>query len=783
MSLLIPTLMTPPSPHRRESSPKSAPLRAVGAALRPHWGALAALAALALIGLATFDDYGVFYDEQLNQLNAIATIEYLLGDADAIPNALPFEHNKFYGMAFEAPLLLAQRAFDLTDSRSVHLFRHLCIHLFFLSGGLFCYFLAFRLFGNRLLATFSMLLLLAHPRLRAHSFFSSIDIPFLAMFVLTLFFARRAFKSNTLSAFALLGAATGALVDLRIMGTALLAAVLCMRALDFAFARNRTDRKRALLTAAVFALASALTTYGLMPYLWENPVGRSIEWWATLSDHPMKAYELFMGEVYRSDYFPSGYLPGWFLITTPSFALLMGIIGAGCVIGAAAGEQAYRNTTQRFNLMLAACFVLPVFAVIALDANIYAGWRHMFFLWAPFSLLAAFGLQWLLGAVGQRRLRGAVYAATGAGLGTAAVSMALLHPFQHIHFNFLVDRVTPERLNAQYEPRLAGDWAYPALRGLLDLRPSMTATVAHSQPAVRGLLMLTEAEQNRVSLIPRALAEFSLRREAPAAEERMLASGSIYANTLWAVVDEPDGNSLIGAYEQASAEAPVARGEWAIYLNREERVLIYAQDPSDQSWEDVHFYLFVYPENRTVLRDWERETGRANLSFDLHEHGAAFDGKRVAAVPLPSYEIAGIRTGQVGDAPWESVFPFMDFATLRAAFDAAATREPDARAEFNVYADGAARRLVYAKEPCSPSDASERFFLHIVPERMSDLPDDRRKYGFENRGFDFLLRGIAFDGKCVASVPLPDYTVDSVRTGQFISGEGEIWSAEFAVGQ
>lgn len=74
-----------------------------------------------------------------------------------------------------------------------------------------------------------------------------------------------------------------------------------------------------------------------------------------------------------------------------------------------------------------------------------------------------------------------------------------------------------------------------------------------------------------------------------------------------------------------------------------------------------------------------------------------------------------------------------------------------------------------------------RFFLHVTPERADDLPAERRRYGFDNLDFEFFWRGALLEEKCVASVPLPDYPIKSARTGQYVSGEGEIWSAEFAV--
>ena len=116
----------------------------------------------------------------------------------------------------------------------------------------------------------------------------------------------------------------------------------------------------------------------------------------------------------------------------------------------------------------------------------------------------------------------------------------------------------------------------------------------------------------------------------------------------------------------------------------------------------------------------------------------------------------------------------------RTAYRAAAAGSPVALSVFTLYLLD--DNLVYAKERCDQEDAQDQFFLHIVPERTDDLPPDRREFGFDNLDFAFFLRGALFDGRCVAMVPLPDYPISSVRTGQHISGVKELWSADFAVG-
>ncbi len=113
----------------------------------------------------------------------------------------------------------------------------------------------------------------------------------------------------------------------------------------------------------------------------------------------------------------------------------------------------------------------------------------------------------------------------------------------------------------------------------------------------------------------------------------------------------------------------------------------------------------------------------------------------------------------------------------RAAYRAAVSGDPIARSLFDVYAaDGA---LTYVKEPCEQADTEARFFLHLAPVRADGQPEAPRISGFDNADFDFFPNGSWFDAKCIASVHLPDYPVASIRTGQFVRGEGEIWRVEF----
>ena len=100
----------------------------------------------------------------------------------------------------------------------------------------------------------------------------------------------------------------------------------------------------------------------------------------------------------------------------------------------------------------------------------------------------------------------------------------------------------------------------------------------------------------------------------------------------------------------------------------------------------------------------------------------------------------------------------------RAAYDTQQAYRIDS--VFDVYRHK--DKLVYLKEPCTPDDTEEGFYLHLIPVDEDDLPASRKQYGFDNYDFVFSQYGMHFDGKCMASVPLPQYEIARIRTGQYI---------------
>ena len=613
------------------------------------------LALFALVGVWVVDDYGVAYDESVQRALAAVTTAYMIGADDALLS----HRDRTYGVAFELPLLFIELALGLDDLRSVHLMRHTLSHFFFLVGGLFCYLLVRRMGLGRPLALFATLLFLLQPRIWAHSFFNTKDVPFLSMFMITLFLIHRAFRKEDFAAFLSCGVAVGLLSNIRILGVMLFVAVLGMRLLDLLHATDGRERKRVVVSAGLFTGASALVLYATWPYLWSNPLGHFAEAFARMADHPEVIHNLFQGERIVSSDVPPHYIPVWLSITSPPVALLLG--GVGLVVTlhriSAQPRVIWQNGPLRFHLLLIVSLLLPLLAIALLDSNLYNGWRQMYFLYAPMVLVATTGLHWLVGLQKNARLRMASHGLAATGLLSSAAAMAFLHPNQPIYFNFLVDRKTPEHLSTQFDM----DYYETTFRQGLDWLLEREASAVHVDMAFRewNSSILPGTSRRRIEMSSRNHADYYVtnHRQHTIGGSRLeslaplLYNLTVYNNTVMSVAALDIGLAIgvdVELFRQmhlsATNEEPIVRANYHVYLK--DGSLVYAKKPCRPLDSRANFILHIEPASDDDLRDHWKPFGFEDRDFRFGDRGVRLDGMCLLAVPLPEYEIARMTVGQ-----------------------------------------------------------------------------------------------------------------------------------------
>ena len=413
--------------------------------------------------------------------------------------------------------------------------------------------------------------------------------------------------------------------------------------------------------------------------------------------------------------------------------------------------------------------------------------------------------EWVRGDGARQTL---AYGVAGVGLITTLTAMAALHPHEYVYFNALVDTKTPGAIGERYDMDYWQLAERQAAEYLLAHYPDDTLRV---WPGRQSLLILPQNDRERIINFGGNLhsADFYLFSDFYNPGKKYLTGENrqFYIHPrikLQDIPDQPPFHSILAygsviryivakdieayrsAYQDVAANGdPLARADFDIYAYHDALYYLSADcPPPAPNHAALRIFLHITPEDPADLPAASRERGFENRDFRLDNRAAFFDGKCIHRQLLPNYPIARIATGQKttsGLAVWRTDIDLTAHAAAQAVHDRILAGDygpPVAQSHFDLYLRDNA--LTYLKAPCADGDTDARFFLHIIPTDLADLPPDRRERGFANLDFHFPDHGADIGGKCVATLDLPDYPIDRIRTGQFVSGEGAIWRAEFA---
>lgn len=452
-----------------------------------------------VVAFFCYKDYGVSWDEPLQRDMGCVSYRYA---ADHDPTLLTYG-DQSHGVAFEIPLIWGEQWLHITDSRKLYLMRHLATHLFFLFGAFCGYVLAFRLFRDQFLAIMGYMLLAFNPRLYAHSFFNTKDIPFLSALIIVFLIAQIAFEKDRTWWYVLLGLVAAYATSIRAMGIMLAPIIGLFFLADIISAwRQKEKISRGLINMSLFIVTFCGFLYATWPILWAAPVHQFREQFASLSHIVWRGHVLLNGVNYAGDQLPWFYVPLWFCITTPVLWLMLGIVGVVVfMIWFVMKPGSYlQNTGGRNFIMYFICFIVPVASVIVLHSVNYDDWRHLYFIYPAFVLFVLLALSKL--AEGKKRLW--VIIACFVQLGCTSLFMVSSHPFEQVYFNALVPH-KEEYLRTHYDLDYWGCADKQALEYIAAHDTSAKIKVWLSlNPVANNLMILPEETRNRIELVDSA---------------------------------------------------------------------------------------------------------------------------------------------------------------------------------------------------------------------------------------------------------------------------------------
>ena len=408
----------------------------------PRAASYGIFALLAAVILLTFGDYGISWDEWLQNAYGLKLLDYYtsgLEDEAAFEFVNLFLYGGFFDMA--AAVLNMVSPFGEYDTR------HLLGGAIFLAGLAGGWKLARLLAGERA-GLIALVCLATTPLLYGHGFINPKDSP-LAWFALwATYFACRLLEPGRPSwkTIACFGFTLGLTVGTRVIGVVYidyLAAVLAIAAGSRMIMGETWSAQVARMKARAWPVGiTVVIAFVVMAFFWPWSVQERLNLIAALRSLAHFAFYplvLWNGELIRADHMPRSYLPGLIVLQLPEYILL------GLGVAAVAAVMTWRRRiltvfaeprAQQY-LFVFAAGAAPIIGYVLLDPTIYNGLRHFLFVVPPLVVLGAVGLDHLLTvAGGKSRTAGMVLAAvlTLAAL-RQTVLMARLHPYEYVSYN------------------------------------------------------------------------------------------------------------------------------------------------------------------------------------------------------------------------------------------------------------------------------------------------------------------------------------------------------------
>ena len=451
-----------------------------------------------IVGLCTYQDYGISWDEPIQREMGEVSYNYIFNNDPKLLTYIEKDH----GVAFEVPLILIERAIDTKTSLDVYLMRHLVGHLFFLLCCFSGYVLVQNLFKKQWLSSLAFLMLVFHPRIYAHSFFNSKDVPLLGLFVVCFMLAEIAFRKDKRWIYVLLGLAIGYASSIRILGIILLGPVMLFFLFDII--SKRKDKHASLrIVSHAFALllGACISLYITFPTLWPSPVRNFIAVFESLSHFRWENGVVFMGRDILSTQLPFYYLPVWMGISTPVIWLLAGIAGPILLIFRLVKQPLLyvHNRPERNYLLYFFCFIFPLLMIILLGSVVYDDWRHVYFVYPAFVLLGIYALNKL----SQFKVKPLILVLCIIQLVDVGVYMVRSHPHQQVYFNYLVSH-KPEYLRKNYDFDYWGSSCKQGLEYILANDTSSKVRIFESlAPVYYASIMLTQQQKERIQFVDR----------------------------------------------------------------------------------------------------------------------------------------------------------------------------------------------------------------------------------------------------------------------------------------
>jgi hypothetical protein len=399
-----------------------------------------------LIGLHIFDDYGISWDEPLSRRRGLINYRYIFEGDTKLVNY----ESKYHGPVFDILLIFTESGLHLNDSREIYLMRHFVTFLIFYIGVFFFYLLCKERFRDWKIGLLGSIFFILSPKIFAHSFYNPKDIPFLSVFILSIYTLIKYLDKKIWLRALLHSLSCGILMGLRNIG-------ILVPCFTFLFvvgelllgARSTRNIKKTIYTLVLYSILLIVFIILFSPILWKNPLYHFIQAFIKMKRYPWEGAVLYLGNYIMATELPWHYILVWLMITTPLFYVFNFVVGLLTFVKSLlrSPRNFYFDICEKNDLIYLLWFFLPVFMVIVLKSVVYDAWRHLFFVYPAFLIISLKGFVSLFQGI-ILKFKGQTYKIVKSTL-ILIILLSLFgptyfmiknHPYQNVYFNQLAGR-------------------------------------------------------------------------------------------------------------------------------------------------------------------------------------------------------------------------------------------------------------------------------------------------------------------------------------------------------
>lgn len=416
-----------------------------------------------LIGINSFQDYGIYTDDPWRRANDHFWYDYIkrvilnpslfftdnlkISLSESLYNEVKNINISTTPSLQSSPLSFFCEffldLFNINKSRNIFQFRHLFNFIIFFIALCFFYKLIYRRYKSYTYSLIGVLFLFLTPRLFGESFYNSQDIFFLTLTMVNIYtginFIKKPNFNHTLT-FSLLSALS--------FVTRILAILPISISLIFFFfkcLRSNLFFKNNFKFVIYYSILTFFFIIIFWPYLWINPFGNLLFAVSELSSVETMVTDLYFGKFILSTKVPAHYYPIWILITSPLIVVFLFFLGSFFLLKRTFvrfsklndnQNDMWRGDKEMYDIFFFMIILLSILLLVIKGLG-YNGWRHLYYIYPSIIMISLYGLYLFNLIVKKNFLRLTVYFLIALNLMYISYWNYKNHPYQHVYFNLM----------------------------------------------------------------------------------------------------------------------------------------------------------------------------------------------------------------------------------------------------------------------------------------------------------------------------------------------------------